>query len=165
MFGLEESVGRPGAPAGTQIAPLTRRVGGFVLDQLIVVVPVVLGALAFGFEPGDKISNDAVFGLSTATIVLGIVYHTLMIGFLGRTVGKMAAGTKVVNAVDGERVGWTGASMRALVPLAAGAIPQVGFALSIGVYAVALLSPLRQGLHDRAAGTLVVLSATFVPPS
>jgi uncharacterized RDD family membrane protein YckC len=50
--------------------------------------------------------------------------------------------------------------MRALVPLSLGAIPRIGVFLSVMCYAMALWNPLRQGLHDKAAGTLVVYNAT-----
>ena len=49
--------------------------------------------------------------------------------------------------------------MRALVPLSLGAIPRVGVFLGVLVYSIALWNPLRQGLHDKAAGTLVVRHA------
>jgi uncharacterized RDD family membrane protein YckC len=50
--------------------------------------------------------------------------------------------------------------MRALVPLSLGAIPRIGVVLSMLVYSLALWNPLRQGLHDKAAGTLVVRART-----
>ncbi len=84
------------------------------------------------------------------------VYETVMIAMLGRTVGKMALGTRVVRLVDGRRPGWSEAAMRALVPLAFGAIPKIGVFLGVMVYSLAMWNPLRQGLHDKAAGTLVV---------
>jgi uncharacterized RDD family membrane protein YckC len=90
---------------------------------------------------------------------LAFVYQTLMIGLLGRTVGKMAMGTRVVRLVDGGRPGWSDALMRALLPLALGAIPRIGVFLGVMVYSIALWNPLRQGLHDKAAGTLVVRNA------
>ena len=147
---------RPAVPVGLQLAPLARRVVGLVVDQLITVLPVVAVALAFGFRPDQSISDSTLFRLSVATAAVAFVYYSVMIGLLGRTVGKFAAGTKVVRAVDGGRVGWSAAVMRALVPLAFGVVPQIGFVLSVLVYGLAFLSPLRQGLHDRAAGTLVV---------
>jgi uncharacterized RDD family membrane protein YckC len=46
------------------------------------------------------------------------------------------------------------------VPLSLGAVPRIGIYLSSLCYAMALWNPLRQGLHDKAAGTLVVRNAT-----
>ena len=164
MFGLHERAEPPSVPAGLQLSPLGRRVGGLLLDQLITLVPVVVGALAFGgFQPGDKISDNTLFALSIATVAVAFVYHTVMIALLGRTVGKLATGTRVVRAVDGGDVGWSAATMRALLPLSFGVIPNVGFALSLAVYGFAFFGPLRQGMHDRAAGTLVVLQSPLPP--
>jgi uncharacterized RDD family membrane protein YckC len=167
MFGVEGRTD-PAVPAGLVLAPLGRRLGGLLLDQLIILAPIVLVAFALGLQPGSQISAASVFAISVASIAVSFVYFTLMIGFLGRTVGKMAAGVRVVRADDGEPVGWTAAVMRALLPLVLGAVPSIGFALTLGVYSFAVFSPLRQGLHDRAAGTLVVMqrrsSSAAVPP-
>ena len=156
-------VDAPTVPAGLTLAPLVRRVLGLLLDQLIIVVPVVIVAVGFGLRVGDEISDDALFWITFAATAVAFVYHTTMVGLLGRTVGKLATGTRVVRADGGEAVGWTAATMRALVPLVFGAVPQVGMVLGFVVYALASFSPLRQGLHDRAAGTLVVLAPTSSP--
>jgi hypothetical protein len=42
------------------------------------------------------------------------------------------------------------------VPVLAGAIPEIGVLLGARVYGVAFADPLRRGIHDRAAGSLVV---------
>jgi uncharacterized RDD family membrane protein YckC len=146
---------QPAVPAGLNVATVARRVNGYLLDQVIIVVPIVVVALALGFEP-DKTSERAVWNISVAVVAVSFAYHLLMVGFLGRTVGKIATGTTIVSGVDGARLGWTGATMRALVPQVAGVVPAIGFALTAGVYAPVLFDPLRRGLHDRAAGSLVV---------
>ena len=94
-----------------------------------------------------------------AVTAVALVYQTVMIALFGRTVGKLALGTRVVRSVDGARPVWTEAVMRALLPLSLGAIPSVGLFLVVLVYSLALWTPLRQGLHDKAAGTLVVRAA------
>ncbi len=152
------------------MASLGRRIGGWMIDELVILVPVVAGAVVFGLRPGDEISDTAVFGIGLATVAVSLVYYVLMVGLLARTVGKLAVGTRIVRSDDGGQPGWGASALRALVPLAFGAIPQVGFLLALGVFGVAVFSPLRQGLHDRAAATLVVLhTATrtvgpLVPP-
>ncbi len=165
MFSVDDRTDGSSVPAGLVLATVTRRFSGLLLDQLLVLVPIVIAAFAFGLQPGSKISDSTVLAISVASVSASFVYFTLMIGFLGRTVGKMATGTRVVRAVDGGQVSWTGAVMRALVPLAVGAVPTIGFALTMVVYAFALFSPLRQGLHDRAAGTLVVMQRTPATPT
>ena len=157
MFDVDGRVAEPTVPAGLVLAPIARRAGGLLLDELIALVPVVLVAFALGVEPGTSIGDSALFAMSVASVAVSFVYRTVMIATLGRTVGKLATGTRVVRAGDGGRVGWSASTLRALVPLTAGAVPAIGFALTIAVYTFAVLSPLRQGLHDRAGGTLVVL--------
>src|SRR5690349_324800 len=144
MFGVDGRIDQPVVPAGLTLAPLSRRVGGLLIDELIVFVPIVIVAMAFGLQPGSTISSGTVFAISIATVSVSFVYHAVMVALLARTVGKLAVGTRVVRSDDGGRVGWTGSTLRALLPLATGAVPGVGFLLTLGVYGFAVLSPLRQ---------------------
>jgi uncharacterized RDD family membrane protein YckC len=138
------------------LAPIGRRFGGLVVDELIVAVPVAIVAVVVGFDPSVAVTSHWLLALNIGLVTSAFVYETLLIAAFGRTVGKIAFGTRVVRAVDGTRPTWTEAVIRALVPLALGAIPRVGMMLAIVGYSLALWNPLRQGLHDRAAGTLVV---------
>lgn len=158
MFPAGGDVAQPAVPAGLVLAPIIRRVGALVLDQVIVALPVVLVIVAAGFKPSDTVTSQSLLVFNIAVTAVALVYQTVMIALLGRTVGKLALGTRVVRATDGARPGWTEAIMRALVPLSLGAIPRVGVFLVVLVYSLAMWNPLRQGLHDKAAGTLVVRS-------
>lgn len=156
MFPAGDEVAQPVVPAGLTLAPIGRRVAGLILDQLIVAFPVAIVALAFGYTPSNTITSRSLLFFNIALTGASFVYQTLMIGLLGRTVGKIALGTRVVRLIDGRRPNWSESAMRSLVPLALEAIPRVGVFLWLMVYSLAMWSPLRQGLHDRAAGTLVV---------
>jgi uncharacterized RDD family membrane protein YckC len=156
MFPAGDDVAQPAVPAGLVLAPIIRRVGGFALDQVIVAVPVVIVVVAVGFQPSDTVTSQDLVAFNIAVTAVALVYQTVMIALLGRTVGKLALGTRVVRSVDGARPGWTEAVMRALLPLSLGAIPRVGLFFVVFAYSLALWNPLRQGLHDKAAGTLVV---------
>lgn len=156
MFPAGDKVAAPAVPAGLVLAPIGRRAAALLLDRFIVAVPVVIVVIASGFTPGDTMSSRSLLIFNVTVTVAALIYETVMITLLGRTVGKMALGTRVVRLIDGGRPGWSEAAMRALVPLALGAIPSIGLFLSMVVYSLALWSPLRQGLHDKAAGTLVV---------
>ena len=156
MFPAGEEVARPAVPAGLTLAPIIRRIGGLVIDQIIVALPVAVAVVALGFTPSQHLTNRALVLFSIAITCVGLVYETVMIALLGRTVGKLALGTRVVRSVDGGRPDWYEAAMRALVPLSLSAIPRVGVLLWAFVYSLAFWNPLRQGLHDKAAGTLVV---------
>lgn len=148
----------PTIPAGLVLATLLRRALGAILDQVLVLVPVAIGVVVSGYRPGDDLSSEALLWLNAITVGVAFLYELLMVGFLGRTVGKFATGTRVVSQATGARVGWFGAGQRAVVPAVAAAVPTLGFLLGSIVYGLAALGPLRQGLHDRAAGTLVVMA-------
>lgn len=152
-------------PAGLALSSIRRRAVGAVIDQILVLLPVALGAVIYGYRPGDTVSDDALLVLNVSTSVVALIYESLMIGAIGRTVGKLATGTRVVRLADGGPVGWFSAVQRALVPVVFSAVPQAGWLLGAIVYAFAFLGPLRQGLHDRAAGTLVVLNQVRVTPA
>jgi len=158
MFPAGDDVAQPAVPAGLVLAPIIRRIGGFTLDQVIVALPVGVVVVASGFKPSDTVTSQSLVTFNIAVTTVALVYQTVMIALLGRTVGKLALGTRVVRSIDGARPGWTEAVMRSLVPLSLGAIPRIGLFLVVLVYSLALWTPLRQGLHDKAAGTLVVRS-------
>ncbi|MCU1361805.1 MAG: hypothetical protein JWN99_3094 [Ilumatobacteraceae bacterium] len=162
MFPTDErdGSGRDAAsvPAGLVLAGIGRRVGGFAIDQVLVLVPVAIGVAAFGFRSGDDVSTTGVLVLNGAVAVSRLIYETLLVGFFGRTVGKIATGTRVVRQTDGGRIGWFAAVQRALVPVLFSGVPRFAIFYDAFVYMFAFLGPLRQGLHDRVAGTLVVLN-------
>jgi uncharacterized RDD family membrane protein YckC len=161
MFPAGNEVAQPAVPAGLTLAPIARRIGALILDQLIVAFPAVIVIVILGFTPSDSVTSRSVLIFNIALTSMAFVYQTIMVAMLGRTVGKIALGTRVVRLVDGARPTWSEAAMRALVPLAFGAIPKVGVFLGVMVYSLAMWTPLRQGLHDKAAGTLVVRHAVL----
>ena len=160
MFPAGDEVDRPAVPAGLTLAPIVRRAAGLLLDQFIVALPVVFVVVSLGYRPEDGVTNRDLLLFNIAVTSVAFVYETVMIATLARTVGKLAFGTRVVR-MDGGAPDWYQAAMRALVPLSLGAIPRIGVFLSVMVYAMALWNPLRQGLHDTAAGTLVVRARTL----
>lgn len=140
-------------PAGDIPASIGQRAAAHVLDACVGGVPLsILMVVVSGGRP----STDAYFLWTAVFAAFAGIYHTVCIRLWGRTIGKTVMNTLVVRAEDGGKVdGWS-ASIRALVPLVAAAVPVIGIALVALVYGMALRDPRRQGLHDRAAGTLVV---------
>jgi uncharacterized RDD family membrane protein YckC len=164
----------PAIPAGVALASLRRRSLGALLDLVIVSLPaafltivLALPAMAkrdamnedtFRIASGAEFTANQRLAVVITTIATAVLYAGVMTALWGRTVGKLANGTKVIRLNDGRRPDWTYSFIRALVPAVAQAIPAVGLLAVIGVYLVALIDPLRQGLHDKAAGTVVVMA-------
>ena len=146
-----------GLPTGARLAPMWRRVLAQVLDQLVVIVPVVVVALLLGVRNSDDLTGHT-FAINAGVVLSAFTYEFVMIGAWGRTVGKFALGTRVVRIDTGGPLLWWSSAIRALVPLAAGVIPGIGMFLSLVVYAGAFWDRRRQGWHDKAAGTIVVLA-------
>jgi uncharacterized RDD family membrane protein YckC len=141
---------RAGRPAG----PLPR-IGGTLVDLLaLIVVPLPFVALVPRGSTAAEVMLQAVY----------FSYFFVPVAIWGRTLGKIAARTKVVRFGSEQPPGWSLALARALVvgiPLALPyALGSVGEALSLGllftIYAPLLWRRDRRGLHDLASGTQVV---------
>ena len=130
-----------------------RRVVSTVIDGLL------LGALysAIYAAFGDVRDEGAWRWTGTlpvaASVLYGILvaaYFILMEAYLGRTVGKMVVGIRVITEETGQVPGLARAAMRTVLRLVDGLI-------CYGVaFVVVLATPKRQRLGDMAARTLVV---------
>jgi uncharacterized RDD family membrane protein YckC len=105
----------------------------------------------------------ALLPISLVNLVVTVVYDTLFLVWRGATPGKMVLGT-VVRPVEGPGpVGWARAVRRQLLYVVGdlvGLVPVVGVLgsmLSILDPAWLLWDSKRQALHDKVAGTVVVL--------
>ena len=153
-----------GLPGAVQLAPIWRRGLGQLIDQLVVLAPVGLVAVMLGIRSFDAVGKRT-FAITVAGVCVAFVYQFVMIGLFGRTVGKFVLGTRAVRVDTGGRVPWPNAAIRALVPLSAGVIPKFGSVLTLIVYVNALFDRRRQGWHDKAAGTIVVMHGFLYTPS
>lgn len=146
--------------AGSVPPPLAsplRRLGGFGIDSILYAV-LILGMLqAFG-PPLDEVENgsEAVPGsvLFASLLVMG-VYQVTLTAWRGQTIGKMAVRTKVVDADTEEIPGWKSSFIRWGAPAALTTVPILSY-LAVLMFAWLLWDPRRQGLHDKAAGTVVI---------
>jgi uncharacterized RDD family membrane protein YckC len=163
-----------GAPA-PRVASMGRRFGARLIDG--VVFGVIYAILAVAGAAGavgaakncdpnaadystciNNASSDFVAKF-TAVIgilaIIGLLYEWLMVGLVGRTLGKMALGLHVVNAETGQKPGLGKSFIRWIIPMVGSIACGIGQLL---VY----LSPFwdksgrQQGWHDKAAGTMVV---------
>lgn len=112
--------------------------------------------MAIGAALGRQIGFSYDWLIATASIVL--IYFVLADALLGATLGKAAMRLRVAS-IDGSKPTVKQALIRECFTLF-GAIPFAGPLLAAGawVWIIATMrsSPLRQGIHDRWAGTRVV---------
>ena len=155
MMMPEEAVA-PAIPAGLVLAAMWRRTFGFVVDQFVAGAVPMIVFLSLGYQPKDLVKGSPGFWFNLSFVAVGLVHETIGVWRWGRTVGKLAARTRAVHVTDGGPVSISSAFIRSLVPAAFGVIPGVGLFLGMGVYLWAFMDPRRQGIHDKAAATLVV---------
>jgi uncharacterized RDD family membrane protein YckC len=134
-------------------APLWRLAAAAAADALLGIIAwslaamwLLVGILAFRVRPLDLFDGLvlllAVTGLGVA---LHVIYHTVLVGGCGQTLGKMLMGVAVVRR-DGAPAGYG----RALLRCSSGALSL----LTLGLDRVLVLFTRdRRGLADLVAGT------------
>ena len=147
------------APSGVPtLAPWGRRFAAILIDNLIVAIPVGIGAGLFyvGF------TNDSLGWLGAIGIVLLIfsltvgqaLYFTILNGNArGQTYGKRALGIRVIDVREGGPIGFGRSFARWGVPTVVN--------LFVGVFSIVdglwpLWDARNQALHDKVANSVVV---------
>lgn len=127
------------------------RFGAKLLDIVVLAVVTVPTSLALnGFQPSEGL-GFARFGVSTTiNLLVGAAYYTVLVGKFGATVGKMAAGLKIVNP-DGTPVSYAKAAGRFF----AAEYISGCFTLGIG-YLMIAWDDEKRALHDRICATRVI---------
>lgn len=141
-----------------EIASPGRRLGGFIIDALILsaVALLLMPILGFDLDLNDPDSFDNASRFRLANLVVAGVYSVAFVSIRGQTPGKILVRTKVVDATTRQIPSITAAVIRYAVPVAVTFVPVIGGLLGLLVYAWLLWDPQRQGIHDKAANTLVV---------
>ena len=137
-----------------QLAGTGQRVVGAVAD--LFVFGAVFTSPFVLLRGAVRLEDAAVTSVVLAAFVLHGVYVVVPTARWGRTLGKLIVGVRVVMQRDGRLPGWRASILRWVLPAVALFIPVVGWAVSIGLRATLVLDPLRRGVHDRMAGTIVV---------
>lgn len=149
------------APAAAQASAVEGPIAGFgdralalVLDTVVIVVAFAVignwaaarwgGATSSGFE----LSGVAALVAIVLTGLAAFLYYWILEGTLGATFGKAIVGIRV-RRVDGGKVDLRASLIRNLLRLVD------GFAVYLVGWIIAALSPIRQRLGDRIAGTVV----------
>jgi len=132
-----------------------RRLAALIIDcllmSLVFVVFLGLSMIAmYSWTYGKWLGFACVYACRLVAIIAPPLYFWLMTAFLGRTVGKMALGIRVVNAAGRPPgVGW------ALLRETMGKFLS-GIALGIG-YIWAAFDPQKRAWHDKIARTSVIV--------
>ncbi|WP_447037730.1 RDD family protein [Streptomyces sp. DSM 118878] len=142
------------------LADSGKRVLARILDMILVGIVVGLLSWAFGtseydIDP-DSVNTGRSFGQSLLAAVLYIAYDTYMTAKTGQTLGKKLLGMRVANLNDG-------ATPSMQTALARAAVLWLPFAFCCACVWTAICGgwsffdkPYKQGLHDKAAKTVVV---------
>jgi uncharacterized RDD family membrane protein YckC len=153
---------RRDALTGLTLASVPRRAAGRILDTFLVIVLRGLVALA----AADRATTE-VGGVSQdvwvvpawsllAAFVSAVAYEALFLRWRGQTLGMLAVGVLVVPATGGERLGVRAAVARAVLTSGVIVLGVPGLVASLVLQLAAMVDARLRGLHDRAAGTIVV---------
>ena len=148
-----------------------QRLGAYVIDTLIFVVPLTILALAFGLfaassleiDPAtdELVSDGPAVGLLLLFYALSIVAPLIYYGYFeggpsGQTIGKKALGIRVIR-MDGGTLGWGLAIGRYFARILSG--------ICLLGYLWMLWDPEKQTWHDKLTNTVSVpVSAYPIQP-
>jgi uncharacterized RDD family membrane protein YckC len=127
-------VATPTVPVAAPVG-LGRRFAALLIDWLLSVL-----VSTFFADPRSS---------AWPPVAVLIVVNTVFIGFFGQTPGMAVARLRCVSAVDGGAIGLLRALLRSVL-------------LALIVPAV-VMDDLRRGLHDKAAGSIVVTAPPKAP--
>ena len=149
--------------------PIVRRIGAAIVDYVLLntTVSVIYRIWDPRAARGLLIEHRPTVTSVVLLIAIRAAYDIIAIGKWGRTPGKAIFGLRVLD-LRHQRAGWVRATTRYVVSdlaliviVALPTVPNNGAALwylaaQLCVYGPILFDPLQRGLHDRAAGTIVV---------
>jgi len=161
MSMLPEDPPRPQAatdfpPKGpNSLASTTERGAARLIDLLIELIPVLIIFIVWALRSDPRVDEFPRWPLYV--FVFGaVVYETGLVSWRGQSLGKFLLGVRVARLLDGSKPDSSWSAMRVLLPCAVLVVPVVGPGLYLFVYLWAVVTPMRRGVHDMAAGTVVV---------
>ncbi|QYZ78960.1 zinc-ribbon domain-containing protein [Methanofollis formosanus] len=146
----------PAEEAPVEYAGFIRRVAACILDSLVITALFFVPATLFGFILTIFMDSSQVFSLlleiKPIIYIIAFIFSFFYYAYLESsqrqaTVGKRAIGIAVTDA-DGERISFGRATVRYIGKLLS--------ELFFPVFFIIAVTRKKQGLHDMAAGTLVV---------
>ncbi|MFM7062189.1 MAG: RDD family protein [Actinomycetes bacterium] len=169
---LPEVRGAPGSPASWGMRAAARLVDFVLISLPFAYVSSIAGVKEITAGP-DKGELTGPLWILLLFPVVYMAYETALVSWSGQTAGKVLCRIKVVDWSTGGLLTPSQAAVRAFVPgvfllLAAMApllgVPLLGYLqfVPLLVYLTVAASPVYRGVHDRAAGS-IVLSAPRAP--
>ena len=148
---------RGGSPDPDRLASVGQRVVGFMADVALAgAVLMTPSMLLRGAVTAEDLGPELTRLMALVGFVFLAIYELVPTALWGRTPGKAIVGTRIVGIGDERPPGWTRAILRWILPALAFQVQAIGWALALAVRAALALDPLRRGVHDRLAGTIVV---------
>ncbi len=143
-----------------ETASAWQRLGGAILDGLIVGIPVGIAVVIAAMALAPASNNDDLTGglfllMMLPAIALMAAYDIVMTKTKGATLGKMAAGCMVIDQ-RGRFPTWGTSTARWCVKTLPGFIPLIGNFWGLANGITLLVDDQRRAIHDRAASTRVV---------
>ena len=150
-----------GLPAGVRPGGWGRRLAAWLLDALPFPLLTIPPQLVLNDSP-DEVALDVLAVVVVAVLVLGLAWALLswwMLAARLATPGMRAMRLHAVQLQTGHRIGWGRALLRGVVS-AALLLTQIGWIANV---VVMFTNPRRQGLHDLAAGCVVIDADRSLP--
>lgn len=158
--------GAPDPLAGMPpLADFGRRFAARVIDALIIFVPLFVISLLVGWgtnsdDNWDDVANQVNTGRqwlwSLIALVAYVAYDTLMVKKSGQTVGKRLLKLRVAMLSDGSTPDAGASLIRAAVLWVPALVCCFCLWWIVIIITILVDKPYRQGLHDKAAKTVVV---------
>jgi len=145
-------------PTAAALAGRGVRLGAVLLDGVVGLLAMTPGMVAMFTLEGDPdipIAGVLLLGLGVLSLM---VYQVYLLTSSGQTIGKRAAGIRIVRHDDGSNPGFVRAvALRGLLPGLIGAIPYLGVIFSL-VDILFIFGDERRCIHDLFAGTRVIVT-------
>lgn len=152
------------------LAPFGTRVLARVIDALIIFIPLAIVSLFVGGwnttnntgawgEVANQVNTGTQWVWSVISMVLYVGYDTLMNRKYGQTLGKRWLKLRVAMLNNGAVPDTASSLLRAVVLWLPALLCCLFIWWAIIIVSIAVSRPYRQGLHDKAARTVVVSAA------